>query len=258
VVHRLRASPLREGGFYADTGGKPTWRGFPLVLPPFNIVPQKRAPFYDWLSLPLPMVNGNNMVDSGEDVYDGHTRSFALNALTGIGIDAAPVADGGVQPSEYVGDAERGLTIVIWWAPGPPFLFAPGDPDAISMGFQALFAMSKRADSIADGFEAQSTTFRLIYDQWAPASFMTPGELPTPMLRPEVVQCCTPLGELRTADYADSSAGRKTRDRPTTDMFEPRKPNGGGAAFAQRTWQSPHHPQRCTTARNNKAPCPSP
>ena len=240
VAHRFLAAPavvtydvLPGRERYQDTGvAEPALYGIPMQVNQFAHQP-KRTEIMALLGLPAQAVSRQNMYWLAPDFWDETSRAFEMSPLNGI----RTLHTGDL----YVGSSTYGLTISLWWAPGPA---ASGQAaDEVQPGVQALFSMSTVGDTVSDTFEGSQTLFRLLFDAEPPYQYAYKTVPPSPVLRPEVVQCCrvdanTGLNEqYRTADYADSSAGPVTRDRPTTDMF-PERPNGGRTSFRSGAWQN--------------------
>jgi hypothetical protein len=125
------------------------------------------------------------------------------------------------------------------------------------MGVQALFAMSRGGgvNSTADDNDGLHTTFRLLFQKYSPYAwplFNNGRDDPTPLLRPEVVECCKFVARNPSSDdtglFFAEERGRlckfqlwavKHANGPLTDMFgelNSDKPNSGN--FTDRTWQN--------------------
>ena len=239
VTHRFLAAPAvvsydvyAGSARYVDTGvAEPTLYGFPVQV---SQAAPKRSEIMALLGFPAQAVSGDNMNWLGSDFWDEASRAFEMSPLNGIRtLHAGDL---------FLGSSTYGLTISMWWAPGPAVFGQPADE--VQPGAQALFSMSTVGDTVPDLFAGNQTLFRLLFDAEPPYQYAYTTGPPSPVLRPEVVQCCradanTGLNEqYRTADYADSSAGPVTRDRgSTTDMF-PEHPNGGRSTFRSDLWQN--------------------
>ena len=251
VMHRFRAAPkpLGEQG-YEDTGNKPVYAAY-AVLYGEGVMP-KQAPVFQALAIPIMMANGDNMQAYADvELYELASDGWVLDSRSGLGIGptraivdtlagdslATEERDRIVNAINFIGDAERGLTISIWWAAG----FTDYSP--FSAGVQTLFSMSRTVSEEP----LIISTFRLNFQEWSKYDWPVRNNRTTAVLRAEVIQCCNVstgggggyFAEERIADYADSSDGPATRERSTTDMFgeaESDKPNGGH--FPERVWQN--------------------
>ena len=236
---------------YADTGEEPVYGLYGVVYEYDGLVPVKQAPVFESFSIAIIMLNSNNMkAYPDSELYELETDSWVMNSYSGLGVglsthvletladkEALSVEerDRIVNAINFIGDAERGLTISIWWAAGG------SEALPFNAGVQTLFSMS----SIVSEEPLLIRTFRLNFQEWTPYDWT--GRT-TAVLRAEVIQCCNVttadsgggyFAEERVADYADSSTGPATRERSTTDMFgeaESDKPNGG--RFPELVWQN--------------------
>ncbi len=133
VAHRFRAEgrPL-DSIMTRDRGTVPTWGVYTSFFD--ESLPRKRAPVFSQQDIAIYMANNDNMDPSiGDfDMYDLLSDSWIFNSVTGLAVmpdqDVLDsLFDGSLDREaqeelerniNFIGDADLGLTISLWWAAG--------------------------------------------------------------------------------------------------------------------------------------------